>query len=69
MIKSTTKGGENKMCNKDIKQLLKSKGIYQWQLAEKLGTSEYSFSRKMREGTDLEQEKEKIIKIIKEMED
>ena len=56
------------MCNKDIKQLLKSKGIYKWQLAEKLGTNEYSFSRKMRKELPKE-EKEKIIKVIKEMED
>lgn len=68
--KSTTKRGgvKTKMCNKDIKQLLKSKGIYQWQLAEKLGTNEYSFSRKMRKELPKE-EKEKIVKVIKEMED
>ena len=55
------------MCNKDIRELLKSKGIYQWQLAEKLGTNEYSFSRKMRKELPKE-EKEKSIKVIKERE-
>ena len=37
-------------------------------IAEKLGTNEYSFSRKMRKELPKE-EKEKIIKIIEEMED
>lgn len=56
------------MCNKDIKQLLKSKGIYQWQLADRLGISEPTITRWFRR--ELPQEKKKhIIKVIKEMED
>ena len=51
------------MCNKDIKQLLKSKGIYQWQLAEKLGTSEYSFSRKMRKELPKEEKEKRLYKL------
>ena len=53
------------MNNKDIRNLLKEKGIFHWQLADKLGISEPT--RKLRRELPIE-EKEKLIKVIKKME-
>lgn len=55
------------MNNKDIRNLLKEKGIYHWQLADKLGISEPTLTRKLRRELPTE-EKEKLIKVIKKME-
>lgn len=56
------------MNNKDIRNLLKEKGIFNWQLADKLGISEATLTRKLRRELPTE-EKEKLIKVIKKMED
>lgn len=37
------------IANEDIRQLLKNNGIYQWQVAQKLGMKDTNFSRLMRE--------------------
>lgn len=55
------------MNNKDIRNLLKEKGLYHWQLADCLGISEPTLTRKLRKELSQE-EKEKIIKVINEME-
>ena len=55
------------MKNQDIRIYLKKKGLCLWQLADKLKISEASMTRKMRKELSKE-EKEKIIKVIKEME-
>ncbi len=55
------------MNNKDIRNLLKEKGIFHWQLADKLGISEATLTRKLRRELPIE-EKEKLIKVIKKME-
>ena len=56
------------MKNQEIRSYLKNKGFFLWQLADKLGISEASMTRKMRKELSKE-EKEKLIKIINEMED
>ncbi len=56
------------MKNQDIRIYLKKRGLCLWQLADKLKISEASMTRKMRKELSKE-EKEKIIKIINEMED
>lgn len=55
------------MNNKDIRNLLKEKSLYHWQLADYLGISEPTLTRKLRKELSQE-EKEKIIKVINEME-
>ena len=50
------------VANEDIRQLLKNNGIYQWQVAQKLGMKDTNFSRLMRE--ELEQSKKQKIKNI-----
>lgn len=36
------------MCNQTIRDSLKNNAVYQWQVAERLGIPESSFSRRMR---------------------
>ena len=36
------------MVNSEIREKLRSNNIYQWQLAEAMGSNEFSFSKQMR---------------------
>ncbi|MDI3537686.1 MAG: hypothetical protein PWP30_2168 [Eubacteriaceae bacterium] len=54
------------MKNKEIKESLKKAHLYQWQVAESLGISEPSLSRKMRHELH-EDEKKQIFKVIEEL--
>lgn len=47
------------MQNAEIRERMKEAGIYQWQLAEAIGTNEYSFSKQMRH--EFSADKKKII--------
>jgi hypothetical protein len=54
------------MCNKDIRDLAKSKGIPLWKIANGLGITDSTFSRKLR--FELSNDtKEKIKTIINEL--
>ena len=50
----------------EIKQRAKEKGVYLWQVAERLGLNDGNFSRKLRKELSQE-EKEKILSIINEI--
>lgn len=51
------------MKNHEIREALKASGMKQWELAEQLNVSEFTFSRKLR--TELpEDEKQKILTVI-----
>ncbi len=52
--------------NKDIKLRAKIRGVYLWQIAERLGIADSSLSRKLRRELSRE-DKEKIFKIIDEL--
>lgn len=52
--------------NQDIRSAAAEKGIYLWEIAERLGTQDCNFSRKLRR--ELPQvEKDRIFKIIDEI--
>lgn len=53
--------------NEDIRRAMGAKGIKQWELAEKMKILECNLSRKLRKELP-ETEKEKLLKIIEEME-
>lgn len=54
------------MNNRDIRTEATKAGVKLWQIAEKLGLSDSSFSRKLRKELNIE-EKTKIIAIIAEI--
>jgi len=54
---------ETPKSNARIREALKEKGLYQWQLADLLGKSEMWLTRKMRHEMD-EDEQNRIIDII-----
>lgn len=54
------------MNNHDIKEAAKKAGIKLWQIADKLGTNDGNFSRKLRKELNPE-EKQKIFDIIAEL--
>lgn len=51
------------MCNMDLRQKAKEKGVFFWQIAEKLGVSEATMTRRLRFELP-EQEKQKYLSII-----
>lgn len=51
------------MRNLDIRQEIKESGIYHWVIAEELGISDVTFSRRLRKELSLD-EKNKIREII-----
>ena len=53
--------------NVKIRDALKNKGIYQWQLAEKLNISEFTLTRYLRKELSKEQQAE-MLKTIEKME-
>lgn len=54
------------MNNQDIKKAAKIAGVKLWQIADKLGIADFTFSRKLR--YELPQdEKERILSIIEEL--
>lgn len=55
------------MKNKDIRDYAKSRGVLLWQIAESLGLTDSSFSRKLRHEFSPD-EKQRIIKIIDKLE-
>lgn len=54
------------MCNLDVKNAISNKGLRMWQVAEKLGIHEGTFSRKLRHELS-DEEKAKIYAIIEEL--
>lgn len=52
--------------NVKIRDALKNKGIYQWQLAEKLNISEFTLTRYLRKELSKEQQAE-MLKTIEKM--
>ena len=52
--------------NNDIKQLMKKKNVYQYQVAEQLGITEWTLLRWLRTKLDKDK-KERIIKAINEL--
>ena len=50
--------------NSDIRQAEFSSGVYIWEIAEAMGVTDGTFSRKLRRELD-EKEKKEILKIIK----
>lgn len=54
------------MTNQDIKAKAKLKGVYLWQIAEKLGVNDGNFSRKLRKELSAD-EKQRIFAIIDEI--
>ena len=55
-----------KVSNFEIRKHAKEKGVYFWEVAEFLGISEPTMTRKMRRELD-EVEKQKILKVIDEL--
>ena len=55
------------MKNQEIRKALRKKGLYLWNLADVLGVSEATMTRKLRKELSKE-EKVRILKIIEEME-
>ena len=51
------------MCNMDLKEKAKEKGVFFWQIAAELGISEPTMTRRMRFELP-EQEKQKYLSII-----
>ncbi len=51
------------MCNMDLRQKAKEKDVFFWQIAEKLGVSEATMTRRLRFELP-EQEKQKYLSII-----
>lgn len=52
------------MKNKVIRKVLKDSGMKQWELAEKLGISEFTLSRKLRNELPQE-EQERLLNLIR----
>lgn len=52
------------VANSDIRQAAFSSGVYLWEIAEAMGVTDGTFSRKLRRELD-EKEKKEILKIIK----
>jgi len=67
-FKKVMRGGKKmrEKSNLDIRKKAKSKGVYLWEIAEKLETSECYFIRKLRHELPQE-EKDKIFNIIDEI--
>ena len=59
------KGGEN-MQNLDVRNMISDSSLKYWEIAEKLGITDSTFSRKLRKEFS-EKEKNKIIEIINEI--
>ena len=51
------------MCNMDLRQKAKEKGVFFWQIAKVMGVSEPTMTRRLRSEL-LEQEKQKYLSII-----
>lgn len=64
-VNNIVKAGE-KMCNKDIREYAKKKGVRLWQIANELHVNEGNFSRKLRHELQ-EEKKQQIYKIIDEL--
>lgn len=54
------------MCNQDIRRTAAGSGVKLWQIADALGITDSSFSRKLRKELPQE-EKEKIFSIIQKL--
>lgn len=54
------------MFNQDIRRMAAGNGVRLWQIAEALGIADCSLSRKMRKELS-QKEKEKIVRIIREL--
>lgn len=56
----------NHAANTDIRQAANASGVYLWEIAEALGVTDGTFSRKLRRELD-ESEKKRIFKIIRDV--
>ena len=54
------------MKNKEIRQVITDAGVYYWQVADKLGMHDSTFSRKLRHELSKE-EKERVLTAIEEL--
>lgn len=54
------------MTNEELKRIMKSNGVRQWQIAENLGMNEASFSKLFRHELSVEN-KDRILKAISEI--
>lgn len=57
---------EENMSNNDIRDAAKSRGVFLWQIAERVGMNDGNFSRKLRQELSDEDKKE-IMVIIDEL--
>lgn len=55
------------MINEEVKKMMKEKGLFQWQVAEMLGISEWQFSRYLRHELT-SNKKSAVIEAIKKIE-
>lgn len=64
-IQSTKKGGKN-LSNLDVRTIAKENGVRLWEIADKLGISEPTITRKLRRELPAD-EKKKILAVIDEI--
>lgn len=65
-VNNTMKEGVNQMANADIRNAIKKKNVYQYQVAEKLGVTEWTLVRWLRKEVP-EELKQKILKTVNAM--
>lgn len=53
-------------CNENVRAAIKKSRLYQWQIAEKIGVSEFTFTRWLRSELS-DERKELILKAIAEL--
>jgi hypothetical protein len=58
--------GKNKMANETLKSYAKGNGVYLWQIADRLGVTDGTFSKYLRKELP-PQKKEDILKIIADL--
>lgn len=56
----------NRTANEDVRQAAAAAGVYLWEIAEAIGVTDGTFSRKLRRELD-EKEKKHIFKIIQDV--
>ena len=52
--------------NEDIREAIKTSGLFQWQIAEQIGVTEFTFTRWLR-GVLSDERKERILSAIAEL--
>ena len=56
----------SRKCNETVREAIKKSRLYQWQIAEKIGISEFTFTRWLRSELS-DERKELILKAIAEL--